>query len=1574
MNEIRSEKTVTLKYGVRWGTLVLFCVILFIGETSSGLAQSEYLPSLDPAKKITQYVCNVWTKQDGLPSDSIWAITQTGDGYIWLGTYGGLARFDGVAFTVFNRDNIPGLKNNRISALCPGGDGSLWVGTESEGLLFYKNGEFKRYTTREGLPDNRILALMEDRAGNTWIGSEKGLARHSNGQFSFITAPMDRLRIASIYEGDDGAIWFGARNGGLYHYQSGKLKHYSEADGLPDSHVNYVGADFSGNLLVGTENSGLYRYAAGKFTHPRIMKGKIERISTGYRDRAGTTWLGTNHGLGRLTPGRLTPGRLPPGRLTPERLTPERFTPERFTAEAFESFTEKEGLTDQRIRSIFEDREGNLWVGSYRGGLIRFKEGCFASITKTDGLTDDIVWGIFEESSGALWLSTYSSGADRISGEEIRRYSTADGLPSNERFSFGEDSRGNIWIGTFKGLALYKNGTITRVYTTADGLSKNNIQCLYGSKSEPGTLWIGLNVGGLERFKNGEFTHYFPDSPLNSTSVRWIIEEPAGTLWIGTSHGLVRLREGQIKRYTTETGLPVDDIISGYIDSKGTLWIGTAGGGLSRFAKGVFTTYNTNDGLLDDAIWSIMEDDSESLWMSSDNGIFRLNKKELTDYSPGKSRPLSPVVYGIQEGVKSTECNGSGNPVLKRAKDGKVWYPTIKGTAVLDPSKVRRNLVPPPVYIENIVVNHRNYTPDNFKRLQAGVKDFEFHFTALSYLNPEKIRFKYKLQGFDKKWRAVGTRRTAYYTIFAPGNYTFRVKACNKNGIWNESGASVSFYLPPFFYQTIWFYALCALTVALMVFSGYRLRIRQMKAREEELKRLVEKQTAALKEQNDELEAIDGVVKTINREIHLEKLLNSLLKQAMGLFPRAERGSFLIYNTDEKIFKINAVEGIDPALLKDVAFTYDEAVNRHTENAQQLEKGVYILRKFKGITGEEALKHITPPKCMLAMSVLMEGRIEGFLLLESNTNSSAFDHSDIKILHYLREHVVSAISKARSREQLQKEKEKTEQALAETREAHKELKNAKDEAEKAKEAAERANRAKSEFLANMSHEIRTPMNAILGFCTILEDEITNMKQKSFIEAISSSGNTLLSLINDILDLSKIEAGKMELQQAPENIASIFEEINQVFSLAAAEKELDFRLEVDDKIPRALLLDGLRIRQILINMVGNALKFTETGFIKLAAHLEKSTTPGSNPDSNSKMGFVDIKLDIQDTGIGIPQSQQQSMFGAFEQQQGQLTTKYGGTGLGLTITKRLVEMMKGKISIKSEEGKGTILSIYLNNIPVIKESYLKMAAKAPDVNILRFQKALILVVDDQELNRRLLAQYLDYPGLDIIEALNGQEALALAKQYQPDLVLMDVKMPVMDGIEATSIMKKTPLLKEIPVIIITASIFGEQVRQTAESGAEGKLSKPVSKQKLLRTLIQYLPYTSREQEQPGSEPQEKEIPSNGERQLSTETAAKLPELLAKLKGDISYRCNRVKERNIINEIDNFALRIRQLGSKCGLKILENYGERLHQEVQVFDMEKVNLTLGYFPKLIEEIEMLVTDTLNATPPPTDCPTTG
>ena len=491
--------------------------------------------------------------------------------------------------------------------------------------------------------------------------------------------------------------------------------------------------------------------------------------------------------------------------------------------------------------------------------------------------------------------------------------------------------------------------------------------------------------------------------------------------------------------------------------------------------------------------------------------------------------------------------------------------------------------------------------------------------------------------------------------------------------------------------------------------------------------------------------------------------------------------------------------------------------------------------------------------------------------------------------------------------------------------------------EKAKLEAEQANKAKSEFLANMSHEIRTPMNAILGFTEILESKITDKTYLRYLSAISSSGKALLNIINDILDLSKIEAGKMELQFVPVNLFSLLNEVVQIFNHKTSEKNISLILDVDPAIPKVVLLDDVRVRQILFNLVGNAVKFTDNGYVRLSVTVEES-----NPENQT----VNLLLKVCDTGIGIPEEQIEKIFEAFEQQKNQNLNKYGGTGLGLTITSRLVKMMGGKISVTSTPGEGSCFIVLLDNIEI--GSLVETEEKVSESNIseIVFEPAKILIADDIPNNREVIMSFLKNFDFDIYAATNGKEAIKMAGKFKPDLILMDLKMPLMDGYEATSTIKSDETLKNIPIIAFTASATKEEKDKILAAGFDHFLRKPIAQKDLTAELMHYLKY---------KKPKES-VPENfltGQEMLDENLTLRLPELMELLNGKFRTKWESVRTTFVLGEITSFAKEIQKIGKEYQVAQLTEWSEMLEEQALNFDMENLPGTLKQYDKMVARL---------------------
>ncbi|MBI4660175.1 MAG: hypothetical protein HY735_15150 [Verrucomicrobia bacterium] len=768
---------------------------------SVGLTPSLPIYALDPTKAITQYHLDVWTEGDGLPQSSVQAITQTRDGYLWIGTRDGLAHFDGVTFTVFRAETNEGLQSNDIRALCEDKAGNLWIGTFNGGLSRRTGGKFIHYDAAVELAATGVLDIFEDQQGNLWLGSWNGIGRLSSSGFKLYTA-RDGLMghsCRSLCQDREGGIWI-ATGRGLSCFSNGQFKGYTVRDGLRSQALRKVLADRAGAIWFGSVGGGLGRLQGGEFSHSTTADGLADnKVRTILEDRDGNLWIGTWNGLSRSQGGRLT------------------------------SYTRQDGLPHDFVEALYEDREGSLWIGTRGGGLARLRDGTFSVLTTKEGLASDFPRCVYEARDGSLWIGSDGGGVSRYRDGKFVHFTTRHGLVSNSVLSIGEDRSGTIWVGTEHppGVHQFQTGTSERFIEIRKFPKDCAIRVIFADHEN--NLWVGTDGGGLHRYRDGQVTVFTAADGLPSNLVRAVEQDREGTIWAGTGGGLSRYRDGRWVNYTTKDGLVHNAVYCLHEDREGALWLGTQGG-LSRFYRGKFAAYTVRDGLFQNFIYRILEDDRQTLWISSNRGVFSLAKEAIAAFDAARIPALPCVAYGVADGLKTAQCEGGTQPAGWRSCDGVLWFPTACGVARINPERIRRNEQPPPVLIEQVTSSHRALDLTSSAKLAPGSRELTFHYTALSFLAPKKVRFRYKLEGIDADWIEAGTRRLAFYNELPPGGYRFRVTACNNDGVWNDAGASFAFTLAPHFYQTNWFYALGALAVALAAWSFHLHRMRRAQA------------------------------------------------------------------------------------------------------------------------------------------------------------------------------------------------------------------------------------------------------------------------------------------------------------------------------------------------------------------------------------------------------------------------------------------------------------------------------------------------------------------------------------------------------------------------------------------------------------------------------------------------------------------------------------------------------------------------------------------------------------------------
>jgi signal transduction histidine kinase/ligand-binding sensor domain-containing protein len=773
--------------------------------------------ALDPSKRITQYSHDVWL--DELPQNTPQVIAQTRDGYLWIGTYDGLLRFDGVRFKVFDSSRTRDLRGTGVFDLLEDRDGTLWICTNG-GLTALRNGRFTHLTRDDGLPSNLVNVIAEAPDGTRWIGTDRGLVHHARGRFTVLTTkdglPGDAIR--SLRFDRNGSLWI-ATDRGLARLAGDRFELFGKKNGLPSELVRALCLARDGSLWFGT-GDGLVRHSDGRFRVWKTREGSSNAfVRSVHEDRAGNIWFGTEDGgLGRLTYGTIS------------------------------RFTVRQGLTHNFVRSIYEDREGSLWVGT-SAGLNRFRDGKFRCYTTQEGLPADYVRTILAEPDGTIWIGSDGGGLTRWKDDRFRTLREADGLVNDSVRSLHRGRDGSLWIGTRGGVSHLKKGRFTS-YTKREGLSLDLVRAVW--EDSHGVLWVGTEGGGLNRLAGGRFSQVTAEAGLVTNDVRVITEDRRGSIWVGGYGGLSRLRDGVIRNYTTGDGLVNDTVFSIHEDSAGTLWFGTDGG-LSRFDGARFTNFTIENGLFENKTFQILEDGTGNFWLTSNRGISRVAGSELEAVAAGRKDRVAAVGFDKADGLTVSQCNGASQPAGARAPDGRLWIPMIRGIVVVDPSALRPNEIPPNVVIEEVLVDGREIDLGAGGELAPGSEKLEIHYTGLSFLAPQKVRFRYQLVGFDRGWIDAGNRRTAWYTNLPPGAYQFRVTGCNNDGLWSETTATCSFHLAAPWWRSPRALALALVALAGSIWIGVRIRLLALERTTRRLEAMVGARTEELDEKIQEL-------------------------------------------------------------------------------------------------------------------------------------------------------------------------------------------------------------------------------------------------------------------------------------------------------------------------------------------------------------------------------------------------------------------------------------------------------------------------------------------------------------------------------------------------------------------------------------------------------------------------------------------------------------------------------------------------------------------------------------------------
>jgi PAS domain S-box-containing protein len=1275
--------------------------------------------ALDPDKAITQFRQDTWDTERGLPSNQINAILQTSDGYLWVGTTGGLARFNGASFTVFTKQNTEGLPADFVWALLEDHDGTLWVGT-NEGLARYAEGRFT--TVSGGLP---FIDLTEDADGTVWAASW-GLMRRVEGGRTVEFPSAGSLGLF-VEPRRDGGVWVGSDAPGLRYLEGDRPEMQPGTESLL---VRTLFEDREGRVWFYARgpNGGLFRLEGGKVERFGAASGlQAHTVGAIFQDRVGSLWFGTTGGLVRLANGRLT------------------------------RYSLKDGLPDDAVQTLYEDREGSLWIGTGGAGLVRLRDGSFTTYTVKEGLALNALRTVYVAPDGAVWAGTNGNGASRLRDGVFTTFDRAAGLPMDSVEAITQDADGGIWFGAAaeKLAVRYQGGRFER-------FPGHGARTLL---TDGDSVWLGVDGDGLYRYRAGRFEVFKREQP-GGPFVWSLHKDPSGQVWAGIHGALCRPVEGQLECLPlprTEHLIP--PVLSLADDSSGGLWVGTWVG-LFHFENQAFVRYGDEAGLPQTRMRAVMEDAQRDLWICTSNAILRVRRESLDRFRAGKVPELDYQVYDVTHGMKSSQFDFTG-VTGSRAPDGRLWFASLGGLVVVDPTQVTTNERVPPVVIEEILVDQSRVEPAELERLRPGRGDVEVHYAGLSYLVPERVRFRYRLEGFDTGWIDAGTRRAAYYTNLPPGRYTFRVTACNNDGVWNPEGAQLPFTLPAPWYQTWWWRGLVALGLCGVAYGAYRRRVWALRARERELAAKVAERTADLQ-----------------REVAEHERTEERLQEEVGQRQRAqehvdrlnqELGERVEQRTAELATAYEALSAQSERLAVTLRSIGDGVIATDVEGRVEL-----LNRVAEQLTGWTAAAAEGKPLATV------------FRLVQRDTRETLPDPCQT----VLEQGAVFAPP----REALLLARDRQERLVARSAAPIRDRESRivgvvvvfRDVTERQKVEDQLRNAQKMEALTvlagGIAHDFNNLLTGVFGFIDLARRRpAADGYIGHSLERALSVLEKARGLARQLLTFSK--AGKPVT--AP---VALEELLGNCVRFVLSGSNVSYDLQVDSKL-WPCQVDALQIDQAVANLLLNARQaMPEGGTVTL--WLDNVMVPAQAKPPLPEGRYV--RLTLRDQGGGIPQELQGRVFEPF------FTTKSSGSGLGLATCYSIVRTHGGHVEMDSKPGAGTTFVVYL---PAAAEG----AAPAPRAQPhAAAGRGRVLVVDDEDYVREYTSEALTSLGYEVAVANGAEEAVkrfeeARARSAGFDVVILDLTAPGGTGGLAT-----LALLRRID----------PEVRAVASSGYSG----------------------------------------------------------------------------------------------------------------------------------------------------------
>ncbi|MBS1796605.1 MAG: hypothetical protein JSS81_22420 [Acidobacteria bacterium] len=755
------------------------------------------------------YRFDVWTTDDGLPQNTVNGLLQSRDRYIWFSTNDGIVRFDGVRFKVFNRANTPALPTNRYNNALEDRAGRLWFQTESNMVVKYEDGRFAVAEREPGVPLVINMGIFADLDGNLVVGTATGFVRFRDGRFEPFAIASAKPGTSISYVDSKGGFWIADPDGHLRRVLGDRIENYDLYD-QPGFIPGWFYEDRFGKIWTRDADGRLNRLEAGRRQSFPIDLPYIYRFR---EDARGDFWIAVRNELYRIDAKDFTAGRIDPA--------------------AVHRSTIPEIAPDTVILSMLIDSEKGLWLGTDRSGLVHVTPQEVKVFSKTDWRTpDENVYPVVETRDRSVFLGVWERSLVKYAPDG--KFSVYDlpggmGLPT----CLFEDSGRRIWVGNGS-LFYLENGRFTSLPIDRDYDFKG---FFVAQEDAAGTVWFGTNLG-LARYRDGKLEYFEQLDGFSGEAVTSMIPARGRNgFWVGTTGGLAFVElAGEdaaprvAGRYTAADGLAGNYVRSLYEEPDGTLWIGTYDSGLSRLKDGKLSSFRIENGMFSNNVFCILEDDNGWLWMNSNQGIYRVSKQNLNDFADGRTNYLTSIAYTKKDGLLSSEGNGGKQPAGIRRANGELWFPTLRGVAVIDPQNVSTNPLPPAVHLEEILIDRKE--AENYGDrivIEPGQSNLQINYTGLSFINSPLVKFRYRLEGLDENWFEAGTQRSAYYSYLPAGEYTFRVIAANRDGVWNDAGATVRVIVRPHFYQTWWFSALAALAVAAVVWLVYAARVAQLK-------------------------------------------------------------------------------------------------------------------------------------------------------------------------------------------------------------------------------------------------------------------------------------------------------------------------------------------------------------------------------------------------------------------------------------------------------------------------------------------------------------------------------------------------------------------------------------------------------------------------------------------------------------------------------------------------------------------------------------------------------------------------